>query len=527
MGDRDAGVGRRGDAGGDAGDDLEGDAGLAQHLRLLAAAAEDERVAALEPHDAPARARVLDQQRVGLLLRDLRAAALLADVDQLGVVAGAGERRRPGSGGRRGSRRRARSARRARTVSSPGSPGPGADEVDDPRPLTPPSPRRPAAPRRRRRASARASARLAASERRSHLVASTIQRRAVGQPTNPRSCSVCARRAWTADRRVAVGAEDADRGALRLQAGERRGRAIAATAASAAASPARACSASAPWPAAGTNDRRVERDAGLVARPSRSSPARRARSRRPRPSAQLAQPRVDVAAQLARPRGPSRRRAAARARRSDAVPTRRPRAGVDRPRRSARRRVLARRGRDDRRPLGEVARARPWRSAPRGRSRRRPAPPRSCPPSATCRRAARRRRRRCAIDDELAAERARRPQPRLRERERAPAGADPHGVNAGAAGGPRRAAPPRPARRALVEPEQLAQDVHARVARSASSLLDPQRRLVQQPLGDRARRPPRRARGRARTAPPSGRRSRRARRRRSRRRARAARRSSA
>ena len=53
----DARVGGRRDAGGHAGHDLELDAGRAQRLGLLAAAAEDERVAALQPHDPrPARA---------------------------------------------------------------------------------------------------------------------------------------------------------------------------------------------------------------------------------------------------------------------------------------------------------------------------------------------------------------------------------------------------------------------------------------------------------------------------------------
>ena len=54
---RDARVRGRGDGRRDAGDDLERDAGGGQRLRLLAAAAEDERVAALQPHDALARAR--------------------------------------------------------------------------------------------------------------------------------------------------------------------------------------------------------------------------------------------------------------------------------------------------------------------------------------------------------------------------------------------------------------------------------------------------------------------------------------
>ena len=60
MGDRDARVGGRRDARGDAGNDLEADACLGQRLGLLAAAAEHERVAALQPHHPPARASVLD-----------------------------------------------------------------------------------------------------------------------------------------------------------------------------------------------------------------------------------------------------------------------------------------------------------------------------------------------------------------------------------------------------------------------------------------------------------------------------------
>ena len=61
LGDRDPGVGRRGDARGHAGHDLERRRrARAQRLRLLAAAAEDERVAALEAHDGAPGRRVLD-----------------------------------------------------------------------------------------------------------------------------------------------------------------------------------------------------------------------------------------------------------------------------------------------------------------------------------------------------------------------------------------------------------------------------------------------------------------------------------
>src|SRR5438874_1204439 len=66
---RDAGVGRRPERRRDAGDDLEGDAGPAQGLRLLAAAAEDERIAPLEPDDDAPLTRLVDHALV-----DVRAA---------------------------------------------------------------------------------------------------------------------------------------------------------------------------------------------------------------------------------------------------------------------------------------------------------------------------------------------------------------------------------------------------------------------------------------------------------------------
>ena len=52
------------------GHDLEGDAGLGERERFLAAAAEDERVAALEPHDVEPRGAVgHEQARHRLLLQ--------------------------------------------------------------------------------------------------------------------------------------------------------------------------------------------------------------------------------------------------------------------------------------------------------------------------------------------------------------------------------------------------------------------------------------------------------------------------
>ncbi len=72
----------------DAGDDLEGHAGVGERERLLAAAAEEERVSALEPDDVVAAAAERDEQLVHLVL--LEAVALDAQcvggslVDELG-----------------------------------------------------------------------------------------------------------------------------------------------------------------------------------------------------------------------------------------------------------------------------------------------------------------------------------------------------------------------------------------------------------------------------------------------------------
>ena len=62
-----------------------GDAGLGQHGRLLAAAGEHERVAALQPHDGLAGPAPLDQQRADVLLGHRVAPRRLADVDPLGA----------------------------------------------------------------------------------------------------------------------------------------------------------------------------------------------------------------------------------------------------------------------------------------------------------------------------------------------------------------------------------------------------------------------------------------------------------
>ena len=97
----------------------------AQRLRLLAAAAEHERVAALEPHDACARrARARPAGASVSLLGHLLAAADLADVDELGVRARAVERLGGISRSWRIDVGASRCSSSARAVSRPGSPGP-------------------------------------------------------------------------------------------------------------------------------------------------------------------------------------------------------------------------------------------------------------------------------------------------------------------------------------------------------------------------------------------------------------------
>ncbi len=84
-GGRDAGRTQRGEARGEAGQEAERHGGLRQRQRLLAAAAEDIGVAALEPQHAAAGAGERDQQRVDRLLLDGGLAASFADEEQLGA----------------------------------------------------------------------------------------------------------------------------------------------------------------------------------------------------------------------------------------------------------------------------------------------------------------------------------------------------------------------------------------------------------------------------------------------------------
>ena len=78
-GQRQPGLGGAAERRRDAGHDDDRDVVLAQALELLAAAAEHEGIAALEPHDLAAGLRGLDQPAVDLVLADAGLALALAD----------------------------------------------------------------------------------------------------------------------------------------------------------------------------------------------------------------------------------------------------------------------------------------------------------------------------------------------------------------------------------------------------------------------------------------------------------------
>jgi len=94
MGDGNPRVRRRRDGGRDARYDLEGDAARAKRLGLLAAAPEDERIAAFEPNDAFAARPQANQHRRNLVLRHRVGAGALADVDPLAPGRREGDDRR-------------------------------------------------------------------------------------------------------------------------------------------------------------------------------------------------------------------------------------------------------------------------------------------------------------------------------------------------------------------------------------------------------------------------------------------------
>ncbi len=84
MGHRDAPVSRGSQGGGDAGNDLERNVFLHQQFQFLAAPAEEEGVAALEPHHVLAGLSLLQQDAVDFLLGHRVISSLLAHIDALG-----------------------------------------------------------------------------------------------------------------------------------------------------------------------------------------------------------------------------------------------------------------------------------------------------------------------------------------------------------------------------------------------------------------------------------------------------------
>ncbi len=90
---RNLGFRGRGERGGYARHDLEGNIRRPKRGHLLAGAAEDERVAGLEAHDAAAVRGFADKDRVDVVLRRAVHAAPLADVDPLRVAAAHGDHR--------------------------------------------------------------------------------------------------------------------------------------------------------------------------------------------------------------------------------------------------------------------------------------------------------------------------------------------------------------------------------------------------------------------------------------------------
>ncbi|GAA3072113.1 hypothetical protein GCM10020000_66030 [Streptomyces olivoverticillatus] len=101
VGDGDSGGARHADGAGDAGDDRARDAVFGQRPDLFHAAAEDERVAALESHDSLARLGVLDESVVDGLLGHEAAVRDLRRVDDLDVRGQLVEEVAGGPGGRR------------------------------------------------------------------------------------------------------------------------------------------------------------------------------------------------------------------------------------------------------------------------------------------------------------------------------------------------------------------------------------------------------------------------------------------
>ena len=534
MGDRDPGVGRRRRSPPSRPGTISKAIPAARSAqRLLAAAAEHERVAALQPHDRPAR-----PGRARAAAPRSRSCGTASPPPSLPTNTSSASARAPSSApgpdqpviqdhvGRRDQLERAGASaardRRAR-----------ADQVDPPRRRRPQAAScTPAAISRARRSSssaptARRRAATASAERlrrlgRRRTSSSAAQAEPSGSPTHARSCSARPRALGVgAERRVAVGVERASERPLGAQRGQRRrvGDALGGRAARRSSS-ARPSQRERALPGGGNEARRVEQRARPRARgPSRCRPARASTiASSPSLGGELGEPRVDVAAQrhdLEVGAGAAQLRDAPQAARADARARRPARSSAG----GAAEHVLgagARGGAEQRQSLGAGRRARPWPSARRGRSR---------PSSSACSSSSTQRDLSAApapasppVDDrdDLHVAEHRRDQLRLRQRERAAAGSDPHqpatpGVarastcagrarSGGARGrGPRPARPPL-ARGALAlrsassrRPNSSRTSSRLRVAAGAAAIVleaaQADRRLVQQPrhhgAGDR------------------------------------------
>ena len=273
------GVGGRGDAGGDAGHDLERDPVRRAGLRLLAAAAEDERVAALEAHDGLAgRARARRSRRSvsscgtcsppPILPTSISSASAPASRARVGGIslswritsASRDHLQRAHGHQARDRRARRRPGRRGRSSASSSSPAPRREQA-----LGELLAERLWIARRMTRA------RRAASSMPSGVPTQAVQRR-------------CRRGEVRADGRVAVRAERARRRrARRRQRAPRRGRSPSRAAAR---SPARACERDDALAGARARSR-VERAPPPSSRPAAAARRRRARCASTSPSASL------------------------------------------------------------------------------------------------------------------------------------------------------------------------------------------------------------------------------------------------
>ncbi len=391
VGHRDSRVGGGGDPGGDPGNDLELDPRLAQRLPLLAAAPEDERIASLEPDDAPALAGGGDQALADLLLGHRGGTGRLADVDQLGLLAGAVERPWRDQAvveDRVGGRDQLQRARRHQAR----VPGPRADQVDDARSrahaIASARSRISRAPAPSRRWASSAPSRVGSPESPSIPIADPLA--AVGEPdegVEPHPAGGQLGPAVDAERAVAGRAEQRDHRALggqlaqRRPVGDRLDRSQRRLVAVASLQQQRAL--------AGRRRHRLARqregDLALPSQPPQPGDGEDDRVDAPPPRACAGGCRHCRAA-LPR-RGRAGRRAAGRAGAGSPSPPGPPRA---RPRGWSRRRPRHRpgpRGRARRRASARrsAPRGRPWPSGRRGRPRRRAAPARPRARSAPCR----------------------------------------------------------------------------------------------------------------------------------------------